>query len=509
MLNLIQRSLKPLLILVLVIISVPFIFITTGPVFERNPLSTKLGKIDGHNITAEEFRDAQTSVEALLLLRYGQIPESPQVRQQIQQETWQRLLLLSSAKQSGIKVEDAQVIDFIRNMPALQKDGQYQPERFENLLKYVQQALNISENRFTEIIRDELTVEKMQRLIISPIQVQPSQIADQFNLIYSPATLSTVTLQLKNYLSQVTVTPAEIDSEYKLLIDTNPALRTKERRRVSFIAFPAPAAVKGDAAKDDARRKVSEKALELALALEPEPDAAATAKRPDFVETAKKFNVTVATTGLFAPDETPAPLPPSPNLNRTAFSLSNEHPVSTVVETDTAFYVLKLEEVIPSQPKALAEVKAQIEEAIKTRKAFGLLQQAGTDLAAKLKAEVAKGVPFRTAAAQLKLSVESIPTFVPGDEKLGHDPKLALVRRLAMSLQVGEVSQFIPTATGGMIGSLDSRGTADRKTYGSFETRLQSEMLSQARFAALDEWVRWRSSSSGTTAPAFLSQKAE
>ncbi len=509
MINLIQRSLRPLLIIVFIIIAISFTFFTAMPVADRGP-QINLGKIDGHNITPEQFREAESAVYALLTLRYGnQIPESPQIRHQIQMETWQRLLLLANAKKVGLETSNEQVIQFIRNMPALQKDGVYQPERYQGLVKYFQQSMGISELRFTEIIREELTVERMQKLIVAPVQMPLGQAAVQFDLIYSPVTLSTINFPLKNYLSQVTVTAEEIERDYKNQVDVNPALRTKERRRVSFVVFPAPApAAKADPAKDDARRKIGEQALEFALALEPEPDAAAASKRPDFATVAKKHNLNVTTTGFFTAEESAAPLPPSPNLNRAAFALGADRPTSSVVETDNGFYVLKLEEVIPSQPLPLTEVRGQIEAQLKNRKALTLMQEAGNAAAEKLKAEIAKGVPFRTAAAQLKLTVDTLPVFVPGDQKLNNDPKLALARRLVMSLKTGEVSQFVPTAGGGVIGYLDVRQAPDRKTYGAFETQLQNEMLNQARYAALSEWVRWRSTSKGTQMPTMLTQTA-
>lgn len=511
MINLIQRSLRPLLIIVFIIIAVSFTFFTAMPVADRNP-QMDLGKIDGQKITADQFRDAESAVYTLLTLRYGnQIPESSEIRHQIQIETWQRMLLLASAKKMGLETTDTQIIEFIKNMPALQQNGVYQPERYQNLLRFLQQSMNINENRFTEIVREELTVEKMQKLITAPVQLPQTEVADQFDRIYGPVTLCTINFPIKNYLAQVTVTPAEIDSEYKAQIDSNPALRTKERRRVSFVSFaaPAPAAAapgaKADPAKDEARRKIGEKALEFALALEPEPDATNT-KRPQFADVAAKNSLTIAATGLFAAGEPAAPLPPSPNLNRAAFALSTEHPTSNVIETDNAFYVLKLEEIVPSQPRPLAEVRAQLEEQIKNRKAYVLMQEAGSTALEKLKAEIAKGTAFRAAAAQLKLTVETLPAFVPGDQKLSNDPKLALARRMAMQLKTGELSPFVPTAAGGVIGYLDSRATPDRKTYGDMETRLRDEMLSQARMTALTEWVRWRSTSKGTAMPAMLTK---
>ncbi len=116
MINLIQRSLRPMLITVLIVIAVPFIFITTGPVFERNPVggSGHFGKINGHDITRERFSEVQTSVYAMLTLRYGQqVPDNAEVHQQVLQETWQRLLLLDNAKQIGLRVDDAQVLEFV------------------------------------------------------------------------------------------------------------------------------------------------------------------------------------------------------------------------------------------------------------------------------------------------------------------------------------------------------------------------------------------------------------
>lgn len=505
MINSIQSSLRPLLWVVLLIIAIPFVFYTTGPsLLDRSGGQANLGKIDGTAITQEQFRDAQSSVYTMLMLHYGdQIPETADFRRQIQNEVWQRLLVLSSAKKWGVVVTDKQIDNFLQfKMPGLQADGQFKPELFTRLLEILKQKYNVSDIRFREIMRDQLTVEEMENIITSPIHVEPSEVTAQFESIYGAATVSVVTLPLKNYLSQVTVTDQEIDQAYQAQSQSNPAYRTKERRRVSYVLFPLTAEQQKlpDAEKQEVRRKIGDTALNFALSLEPEPDA--TNPKPiDFAQTAKKSGLTAASTSLFTVDEAPAPLPPSPSFNRAAFALTNERPISSAIETPAGFYVLKLDEIAASKPLDLKDVKTQIEDQIKNTRAFALLQKEGSTDAEKIKAEVAKGTPFRVAATQLKLNVETLPAFVPGDPKLGNDSKLALIRRLAMIIKPGQVSDFIPTESGGMIGSVDSRQPADRKTYGDMEAQIEAKMLSNARSVAFQEWIRNRSVSAGTALP--------
>ena len=305
------------------------------------------------------------------------------------------------------------------------------------------------------------------------------------------------------------MTSDEIAAEYKNH-PQNPAYRTKEKRKVDYVIFPlTPDQAKlPDKDKNVALDALGQKALEFALAFQPDPTLnPAGATPPDFATEAKKRGLTPATTDFFAVDTPPAGLPPSPAFNNAAFDLTKDDPVSKVVVLSDGVAVIHLVEIEPSDLRPLDEVKATIQQQIQQAKAISTANAASKDAAQALQSVVAKGADFKTAVAALNLKVETLPPFVPGKVS-GDDPRLQTIAYVARELEVGQISPPIPMETDNTIIllHLDSRGNADPAGLADFEVSYHDSRDNELQMQAYVDWANWMDKKPGTHKPPNLDQ---
>jgi len=309
------------------------------------------------------------------------------------------------------------------------------------------------------------------------------------------------------------VSPAEIEAEYQAHPE-NPAYRTEEKRKVDYVLFllPPDQAKLPDAQKTVAKDALGQKALDFALAFQPDPSAApgSTPPPPDFMAEAKKEGLTPATTDFFATDTTPAGLPPSPAFNSAAFALTKDDTISKVVELDNGVAVLHLAAIQPSELRPLDEVKDVIQKQLQQTKGEQNAQITAQIMAAALKSAVDKGTDFKTVATGMKLKVETLPVFVPYETLTAKspqtDPRLQTVAYATISLKPGEVSKPIPNEADNttLIVHLDNRAPADPAGLVDFENRIRDSQDQQLREVVFEDWANWKSKQPGTHRPPDL-----
>jgi len=493
MLKLIRSQSTILMAILLAIISLSFIVYFNLPTIEGLTRSD-LGRIRDHNVTADEFRLSQQ--DTLLWLRLsqgGQLPPGAAGSSEVSRLSWQRLVLAAEARRAGLAVSDAEVSEAIRAFPFLRKDGKYEPANYDLFVKNFLNPQGITADRFEESVRNDLLVNKLTQAVSSSASVTPAEIDRIIAIRLGAAHLQLVRLKTSDFVSQVPApTAAEIEDAYKTYAQ-NPEWRTPIRRSVAWAFVPFDAGVDKLAEKEKAaaKRKTGEAAQALA-------EAALAAIDKDKTDAGALANAAAAqkaaagTTPLFAQNETPNGLPPSPNLNRAAFALTTEVPISDPVETEKGYYVLQLLKADPGAQLPLDQVRPQIAKALAERAARKVLLDKGQAAAAAIKAAVATGKPFAEAAKEQKLSVETIPTFVPQDVLAGSGatiPDAQTLVPLSFSLQPGEVSQFFPTADGGLFVALAGRDAPDAKKAAALRPTVVQEQIERRKENILSDWL--------------------
>ncbi len=526
MMKFLRSQSQTVLVVVLGVIGLGFLFYgNTGNLLTNTGgrAITDYGRIDGQDLTVADLTDAVRNTRDSLAI-HGEADQlrQPGASQQVAKEAWRQLLLLHEADRLHIVISDKEVVDFIHGLSIFQKDGVYDPATYESRMKQLQVILRVPADAgvdpiantkavFENVLRNDLRTDAVNKALFSGVRSSAQDVSDQYQKFYGPATVSLVTFDPKTYVATAQVTPVDIEAEYKAHPE-NPDYRTKEKRKIDYVLFllsPDQAKLP-DAQKSAAKDALGQKALDFALAFQPEPSAAgdATPPTPDFMAEAKKRGLTPDTTDFFTDDTTPANVPPSPAFNSAAFSLSKDNPISKVVELDNGVAILHLVEIQPSDLRPLPEVQADIQKKLQQTKAQQQARITAEIMVQALKSTVGKGTDFKTAATNMNLKPETLPAFVPYQvlKSQSGDQKLQTLAYAVSSLTPGQVSDPVPIQSEGtiVIAHLDSRGPAEPAGLADFESRFRQSQDQQLRAMVYEDWANWKSKQPGTHKPPQL-----
>jgi peptidyl-prolyl cis-trans isomerase D len=495
MLTLIRNQSKVLMIILLALISLSFIVYFNLPAFQSLSRGN-LGRIAGRSVTQDEFRLSRQASDLQLSLS-GNTARGREVSEEVDRFAWTRLVLLSAAQEMKLAVSEQEIGDYIQGQ-FRGKDGKYDANSYASFLAFLKGGKGISEDRWEEIVRENLLIQKAHDAVVAAATAAPADIDRVLGLELGEAKLSLLRFNAASAAAGIAFTPADAEKEYNDNLES-PVYRSPERRTVTYVPFLlSPAEEKLPAKdKDAAKRKLGEQAQAFAVAaLDQAKDDAA------FAALAARQGHASVTTAPFAVTEPPAGLPPSLSFNRAAFGLNADVPVSDAIETDHGYYVLKLAAVQASAPLPLAQVRPLVEKNLRQRLALRQARERGEAAAKDLHAALAAGKPFAAAAAELKVPVESLPAFVPQQASAAM-PDAAVLVRLSVGLQPGQASDFVPTADGGLIAYLEKRAPAAAVQAAVLRAPLAAQMLAEQRQALFSDWLTAQDRRKGSSAPAF------
>lgn len=136
------------------------------------------GSLFGQPVQAQEFRQSLEAVTHDAVLRFGdryrqRIPDG-----QLQQQAWERLILLTEAHRLGLRASDREVIEEVGKIPVFQtKDGQFDRPGYESVMRY---SLGITPRVFEEEIRQDLLIRKLFDRAVGTPTLTESEILEEF-----------------------------------------------------------------------------------------------------------------------------------------------------------------------------------------------------------------------------------------------------------------------------------------------------------------------------------------
>jgi peptidyl-prolyl cis-trans isomerase D len=505
-------------VLLLLIPGFVALFTTTGS--GGKGAAANLPTIGGKPVDTTQYQNALVTATQLYVINSGrEARRTPEVQDQLAQEAVIRILMLEKAKELGIRVVDDEVVQAMRNQPfMLNESGQFDPDRFRRFTIYLNN-LGISEDRYEQILREELTRAKLEAMVTAGTVGTPQEV----DLVYTPfherVTVELAQFDVKDYKEPVTVsneeaqviyeqnlesfrTPAEVKVRYAEFptADTEKTIhltseeiaefynRNKTRYAGTNAIPPSLEEVKAEVQKDllaiRADRAAADRATEFSVRLVPRAGAA----RPDFAAVCTEFGVKPQETGFFSQFDKPVGTTASVAFVQQAFAMGPEAPTSDPVAGPDSYYVLEYTDSKPSVVPPFEEVKAKVIDEIKQVRIHDATIKRGQEVVAQLKKLTADGKSFDDACAELKLKVETPPPFSLADEK----PKLpaaARVQQEVLAMPVGTVSGFIPSATGGLVFFLKDRQPPDLALAEKDKAKWTQRIRAQNQQALFQAWI--------------------
>ncbi|MGC3990546.1 MAG: SurA N-terminal domain-containing protein [Chthoniobacteraceae bacterium] len=481
MINILRKHSQWLMVSITILVIISFVVLYNSTQFQnigRGTLATIYGQAlakDDYERYARQARLAQ-SLGLYELLQLG----AAQGGLSVEAYTVNNIVVEHSATELGIEPTEDQVESEIKGLPAFQTNNGFDPTKYQTFLSEQLPPLGFTGDEVEKLVRLDLKLKQLRSLIASTVPASAVQFRQLYTLQNQKMIVSFVDYKLSDFEAKATVTDDELKKAYAQRKDT---LKSAEQRSVDYVAFKLTDEQKKltDKARVDAQQKLADQAQAFA--------EATLDKGAQFDAVAAKSEIKVLNSGLFTQDKPPTALANVSTAAQSAFNLTKDQPISDVIQTEDAFYVLHLAAIVPSKPLTFDEARAQLTTTLKSEHANSTLSQQAAENHAKLEEALKKGQTFTQAAQALGLKVVTAPTFSiaepPTDETvIGRD-----IMYKSAELADGQLSSFTPSATGGFIVHMDKREPLDNAKFAKDKDSQLPMYEQQQQEMAFDQWL--------------------
>src|SRR5437867_1348229 len=198
--------------------------------------SDTIAKVQGHEITAGEFRRTYQAQLQAYRAAYGanmseQLLKQLGIEQQILQQMVDERAALAEAERVGIQVSDEEVRQRILSMPAFQENGQFIGEqRYLQLLRMQRPAMTSSE--FEDNIRRSLTVEKLRSSLTDWLSVTEKELEQEYRRRNDKVKLALVSFTADTFRNQVSASDSDVAAYFESHKDD---FKIPEKRKIRYL----------------------------------------------------------------------------------------------------------------------------------------------------------------------------------------------------------------------------------------------------------------------------------
>jgi peptidyl-prolyl cis-trans isomerase D len=348
------------------------------------PTAAYAAKVNGQEISVREFQTAYGSMLQAYQQQSGgqfdeRMAEQLGLKDTVLDRLVERRLLVEVARDTGLAVSDDEVAKAIREIPAFQRDGQFDFPTYKAVLA---NAVGLTPEKFEDEVRGDLLREKMIQQVRQAAKASDEEVREEFRRDNDKAALTFVRFAATAFLDQAKPTDAAIkdylaSEDGKKAVEasyTEQAFRFKQPKRVQAqhilvkVAEDAPEAdVEAAKAKlVDAKKQVEGGADfgELARTLSEDPGSKD--KGGDL--------------GFFGPGTMAKP------FEEAAFALGKGQ-MSELVRTRFGFHLIKVNDITEPTEQKLEEVQDQIaSELLRKQKAKDLARAKAQEVLAQVQA---------------------------------------------------------------------------------------------------------------------------
>jgi len=424
-----------------------------GGLFGRiHPVAT----INGNQILGDQVDREATQLRQVLQQMYGANATNVMKGINLRQEALERLiegqLISEEARHLGISISDEALQQKIATTPAFQRDGQFDFETYQELLR----NNNLLPSEYENGERKQMIADLLRNMINAGVQVSDDEARHAYNLSNDRVGLRYIEVPYSDFSAKIAPTENQIADFYKKNTErfTEPA-----RVKITFIHY-APLALAAKYAPADKEiqdyynrnlktvfshpEQVHARHILLAVQAGATDTERATAKAKalevlkqaqnggDFAKLAAKYSEDPSNRleggdlGTFGRGQMIKP------FEDAVFAMKPGQ--ATMVETRFGFHVVKLEEIKPAHTDTLAEAQAKITDTLRTQAGAKLARDATReDLTAAL-----TGASLEDLAKKRGLDAVETPMFAQNEPIKGAESDRELVQA-AFKLDPGQV----------------------------------------------------------------------
>jgi parvulin-like peptidyl-prolyl isomerase len=407
------------------------------------------------------------------------------------------LVLRHEAGRLGLRPSASEVAEVVRKLPAFQSESGFDINRFNDFVQGALAPLGLSEEHIEQLVRDQISLSEIQKLLATGVSFPKAELDENFQRGYDKLYVSVIRFRPADFDKDVKISDEDVQKYY----DAHKAeLKTEEKRKIEFVQLTLTEEEKKLAGKEriEALQKLADRATDFTQAL--------LEKGTDFKQAAAKSQLAVHETGEFTAAEPDPQLKADPKLGAAAFKLSVQESNSDPVQVSDGFYILHLTAKTDTQPLTLEQAKPKIVDALKKTRSRELMSTKGAELVQQLREAKTSGQPLETAIQKAGAKPEKLPAFsLIEEEQQKSDPKerknqpseLLAVKNAVELLNPGDVSDFVPFGTEGIIAILEKREPFAEANTGEKKADYEKRVLENKERIVVVEWLHDRQQTAG------------
>src|SRR5215471_402159 len=500
MMKLLRRH-KDWLMIVIAILAIPFVFY-----FVRTPDYGAMGRGDVGQIYGRTLTQIEIDRNARLgglaqALGMSDFWETLSLRQpgNAGYGTFavDLIVLRHEADRLGLRPSASEIADVVRKLPVFQSESGFDMNKFSDFVRNGLAPMGLGEEHIEQLVRDQLCLEEIKKLLATGITISKGELDENFQRGYDQFYVSVIRFRSADFDKSITVSDEDVQKHY----DAHKAeLKSEEKRSVQFVQLGLTEEQKKLTGKEriEALQKLSDRATDFTQAL--------LEKGADFKQAAGKFHLPVHETGEFTKAEPDPQLKIDPALGAAALKLSPQEPHSDAVQVADGFYILRLTGKTEARPLTLEEAKPKIVDALKKTRTREVMSTKGAELVQQLREAKKSGQPLDSAIEKAGLKPEKLPAFSlideeaeksDGNEQKKQSPELLTIKEAVALLNTGDVTDFVPSGTDGLIAILEKREPLGEASSGEKKAAFEKRILENKERIVLMEWLRDRQQAAG------------
>ena len=458
--------------------------------------SDTIAKVEGHEITAGEFRRTYQAQLQAYRSAYGanlndQLLKQLGIEQQILQQMVDERAALAEAERLGITVSDEEVRQRIFSMPAFQENGGFIGEqRYQQLLRMQRPPMMPSE--FETNVRRGLTVEKLRASLTDWLAVPDKELEEVYRRRNDKIKLAVVTFNADSFRGQATASDADVASYFEGHKDD---FKIPEKRKIRYLLLDIEAmrakVVVPQADIEKAYNSSIEqyttpeqvRASHILLKTEGKTDADVKAKAEailkearagaDFAELAKKNSEDESNAKNGGDLDYFGRGRMVPEFDQAVFAMQPGQ-ISDLVKTQYGYHIIKLVDKKSAATRSLAEVRQQLTDQL----AYERAQAQAADLAAKLEKQVSKPADLDKVAKAEGLTVQESGFFAREEPILGLGPAPEATNK-AFDMKPGDVAGPLRASRGFVFETLVAKQDPYVPKLDEVKERVRDEVIKQ------------------------------
>jgi hypothetical protein len=407
------------------------------------------------------------------------------------------LVLRHEAERLGLRPSASEVAEVVRKLPAFQGDAGFDINKLNDLVQNGLAPLGLAEEHIEQLVRDQISLREIQKLLAAGVSLPKSELDENFQRGYDKLYVGVIRFRSADFEKDVKISDEDVQKYY----DAHKGeLRTDEKRKVEFVQLTLNEEEKKLSGKEriEALQKLADRATDFTQAL--------LEKGADFKQAAAKSQLPVHETGEFTAAEPDPQLKGDQQLVAAAFKLSAQEPHSDAVQVTDGFYILHLTGKTEARPLALEEAKPKIVDALKKTRTREVMSTKGAEMVQQLREAKKSGQPLEAVIEKAGVKPEKLAAFSlideemeksEGDQQKKQSPELLTIKDAVALLNPGDVTDFMPSGTDGLIAILEKREPLGDASAGEKKAAFEKRILENKERIVVVEWLRDRQQAAG------------